>query len=109
MDITNFFTYDRNRPLHVFDADKVRGNLRVHRATGGETLVGLDEKEYTFGAGQVVISDDEGVESIGGVMGGLATGCTGDHECLPRSGRLGPHPDRLDGPRAQDQFRRAVP
>ncbi|MGR3548781.1 MAG: phenylalanine--tRNA ligase subunit beta [Roseovarius sp.] len=76
VDITNFFTYDRNRPLHVFDADKVSGNLRVHRTTGGETLIGLDDKEYTFGPGQVVISDDTGIESIGGIMGGLATGCT---------------------------------
>ncbi|MGX9352100.1 phenylalanine--tRNA ligase subunit beta [Shimia sp. W99] len=76
VDVTNFFTFDRNRPLHVFDADKVKGNLRVHRAEGGETLVGLDEKEYTFSKGMVVISDDEGIESIGGIMGGLATGCT---------------------------------
>lgn len=76
VDITNFFTYDRNRPLHVFDADKVQGNLRVHRAEGGETLTGLDEKDHTFSAGQVVISDDQGIESIGGIMGGLATGCT---------------------------------
>ncbi len=76
VDITNFFTFDRNRPLHVFDADKVNGNLRVHRAKGGETLMGLDEKEYTFSEGQVVISDDKGVESIAGIMGGLATGCT---------------------------------
>lgn len=76
VDITNFFTFDRNRPLHVFDADKVKGNLVVHRAKGGETLVGLDEKEYSFDEGMVVISDDEGVESIGGIMGGLATGCT---------------------------------
>jgi phenylalanyl-tRNA synthetase beta chain len=76
VDITNFFTYDRNRPLHVFDADKVNGDLRVHRTSGGETLIGLDDKEYTFGPGQVVISDDNGIESIGGIMGGLATGCT---------------------------------
>ncbi|MFU1477585.1 phenylalanine--tRNA ligase subunit beta [Roseovarius sp. C7] len=76
VDITNFFTFDRNRPLHVFDADKVSGNLRVHRAQGGETLMGLDEKEHTFNAGQVVISDDNGIQSIGGIMGGLATGCT---------------------------------
>ncbi|EAQ24447.1 phenylalanine--tRNA ligase subunit beta [Roseovarius sp. 217] len=76
VDITNFFTYDRNRPLHVFDADKVSSDLRVHRTTGGETLIGLDEKEYTFGPGQVVISDDSGIESIGGIMGGLPTGCT---------------------------------
>lgn len=76
VDITNFFTYDQNRPLHVFDADKVNGNLRVHRAKGGETLVGLDEKEYTFPAGAVVISDDHEIESIAGIMGGLRTGCT---------------------------------
>ncbi|WP_456389621.1 phenylalanine--tRNA ligase subunit beta [Profundibacter sp.] len=76
VDITNFFTIDANRPLHVFDADKVQGNLRVHRAKGGETLMGLDDKEYTFDAGMVVISDDTGVESIGGIMGGLVTGCT---------------------------------
>ncbi|KZY43354.1 phenylalanine--tRNA ligase subunit beta, partial [Roseovarius sp. HI0049] len=76
VDITNFFTHDRNRPLHVFDADKVTGNLRIHRAKGGETLEGLDEKTYTFSEGQVVISDDKAVESIGGIMGGLATGCT---------------------------------
>ena len=42
----------------------------------GETLVGLDEKTYTFSEGQVVISDDENIESIAGIMGGLATGCT---------------------------------
>ncbi|MFX0541719.1 phenylalanine--tRNA ligase subunit beta [Roseovarius sp. S4756] len=78
VDITNFFTFDRNRPLHVFDAGKVAGNLRIHRAKGGETLIGLDEKEYTFSEGQVVISDDNGIESIGGIMGGLATGCTSE-------------------------------
>ncbi|TDE36234.1 phenylalanine--tRNA ligase subunit beta [Antarcticimicrobium sediminis] len=78
VDITNFFTFDRNRPLHVFDADKVAGNLRVHRATGGETLLALDDKDYTLGAGMMVISDDTGPESIAGIMGGEATGCTED-------------------------------
>ncbi len=76
VDITNFFTIDNNRPLHVFDADKVQGNLRIHRAKGDETLMALDDKEYSFDAGMVLISDDKGVESIGGIMGGLATGCT---------------------------------
>ena len=78
VDITNFFTYDRNRPLHVFDADKVSGNLRVHRATGGETLTALDDKAYTLQPGMMVISDDNGPESIAGIMGGLDTGVTGD-------------------------------
>ncbi|MGB0799281.1 MAG: phenylalanine--tRNA ligase subunit beta, partial [Planktomarina sp.] len=79
VDVTNFFTYDRNRPLHVFDADKVAGNaLRLHKAKGGETIMALDEKEYTFEPGMIVISDANGPESIGGVMGGMASGCTED-------------------------------
>ncbi len=76
VDVTNIFTYDPNRPRPVFDADKVQGNLRVPRAKAGDTLIGLDEKEYTFPEGAVVISDDNGIESIGGIMGGLETGCT---------------------------------
>ena len=79
VDVTNFFTYDRNRPLHVFDADKVAGNsLRIHRAKGGETLMGLDDKEYTFSEGMTLISDAEKVESIAGVMGGAESGCSMD-------------------------------
>ena len=76
VDVTNYFTYDLNRPLHVFDAGKVAGNLRVHRAAGGEEIVGLDEKSYTFQPNQMVISDENGPESIAGIMGGLETGCT---------------------------------
>jgi len=76
VDVTNYFTYDQNRPLHVFDMDKVKGNLRVHRAAGGEKIVALDDKEYTLQAGQMAISDDNGVESIAGVMGSLESGCT---------------------------------
>jgi phenylalanyl-tRNA synthetase beta chain len=78
VDVTNFFTYDQNRPLHVFDADKVAGNLRVHRAVGGETITALDDKDYTLQAGQMVISDDNGAQSIAGIMGGVDTGCTED-------------------------------
>lgn len=79
VDVTNFITYDRNRPLHVFDANKIKGNaLRVHFAKGGETLTALDDKDYLFQPGMMVISDDGGPESIAGVMGGLASGCTDD-------------------------------
>ncbi len=79
VDVTNWFTYDLNRPLHVFDADKIAGNtLRLHRAKGGEELVGLDEKPYVFPEGATVISDDNGPESIAGVMGGIASGVTED-------------------------------
>ena len=76
VDVTNWFTYDLNRPLHVFDADVVMGDLRVHRAAGGETITALDDKAYTLPAGAMVISDANGVESIAGIMGGAATGVT---------------------------------
>ncbi len=78
VDVTNYFTYDLNRPLHVFDAGKVEGNLRVHRAEGGEEIVALDDKTYALEPGQIVISDDQGPESIAGIMGGLHSGCTED-------------------------------
>jgi phenylalanyl-tRNA synthetase beta chain len=75
VDITNFITYDRNRPLHVFDAAKVHGNLIVRRAKNGETLLALDGKTYTLDQGVCVIADDTGVESLAGIMGGEASGC----------------------------------
>ncbi len=78
VDITNFFTFDRNRPLHVFDAARIAGDLRVHPARGGERLEALDERAYTFAPGMVAISDAEGVESIAGIMGGAATGVAAD-------------------------------
>jgi phenylalanyl-tRNA synthetase beta chain len=77
VDITNFITYDRGRPLHVFDAAKVRGNLTVRRASAGETLLALDGKTYTLDDSVCVIADDEGVESLSGIMGGEKTGCAG--------------------------------
>lgn len=76
VDITNYFTYGLNRPLHVFDAAKVQGKLRIHPAAGGEEFLALDGKTYTLRAGQMVISDDQGVESLAGIMGGEVSGCT---------------------------------
>ncbi|EPX79622.1 phenylalanine--tRNA ligase subunit beta [Salipiger mucosus] len=78
VDVTNFFTFDRNRPLHVFDAAKVQGDLRVHLSQGGETLEALDERTYTLAPGMVVISDETGPESLGGIMGGEPTGVADD-------------------------------
>lgn len=75
VDITNFLTHDRGRPLHVFDAAKVRGDLVVRRARAGETVVALDGKTYALDPEICVIADDAGVESIAGIMGGEASGC----------------------------------
>ncbi len=76
VDITNFITYDRGRPLHVFDAAKVHGNLTVRRARPGEALLALDGKTYTLDDSICVIADENGVESLSGIMGGEATGCS---------------------------------
>jgi phenylalanyl-tRNA synthetase beta chain len=75
VDITNYMTFDQGRPMHVFDAAKVKGNLVVRRAHEGETVLALDQREYKLNPGNVVIADDNGVESIGGIMGGEHSGC----------------------------------
>jgi phenylalanyl-tRNA synthetase beta chain len=76
VDITNFITFDRGRPLHVFDAAKVHGNLTVRRANDGETLLALDGKTYELDQAICVIADEKGVESLAGIMGGEASGCS---------------------------------
>jgi len=76
VDITNFMTYDRARPLHVFDAAKVKGNLTVRRAREGETLLALDGRTYALDSQICVIADEHGVESLAGIMGGEASGCS---------------------------------
>lgn len=75
VDITNFMTFDRNRPLHVFDAAKVKGDLTVRRARGGEQILALDGKTYVLTDEQVVIADADGIESLAGIMGGEHSGC----------------------------------
>ncbi|PZQ97957.1 MAG: phenylalanine--tRNA ligase subunit beta [Cereibacter sphaeroides] len=76
VDITNYFTFGLNRPLHVFDAAKVKGDLRIHPAKGGEELLALDGKTYTLAPGMMLISDDAQPESLAGIMGGELSGCT---------------------------------
>ncbi|WP_374653351.1 phenylalanine--tRNA ligase subunit beta [Dongia sp.] len=76
VDITNFVTFDLCRPLHVFDADKVKGNVTMRSARQGETIEALDGKTYTLEPGMIVIADDQGPEAIGGIMGGAVSGCS---------------------------------
>ena len=76
VDITNYISYDRGRPLHVYDADKVAGNIHVRLGKPGETMVALDGKEYEIKEGTdiCVIADDNGPVGFGGIMGGEGTG-----------------------------------
>jgi phenylalanyl-tRNA synthetase beta chain len=76
VDITNFLTFDLNRPLHVFDAERLAGDLTVRLARPGERLAALNGREYELDPEITVIADPAGVQSLGGVIGGEATGCT---------------------------------
>lgn len=74
VDITNYFTVGLNRPLHVFDAAKLTGDIQVRLAKPGESLVALNGKSYELTDAMVVIADDAGAQSLGGIMGGESTG-----------------------------------
>ncbi len=76
VDITNLVSLSRARPLHVFDADKLSGDVVVRFAHDGETLTALDGREYVLKPDMVAICDAQGAQSIAGAMGGEATGCT---------------------------------
>ena len=75
VDITNFFTIDLGRPLHVFDADKVQGGKLTFRPGAGESFRALNGKDYTVRPADCAIADSAGVQSLAGVVGGAATGC----------------------------------
>ena len=75
VDITNFFTIDLGRPLHVYDADKVQGGGLLFRPGEGEHFRALNGKDYVVGPEDCAIVDARGVQSLAGVIGGEATGC----------------------------------
>ena len=99
VDITNYINYDLARPLHVFDADKLKGNIKVRMAQNGEEFLALNEKDYTLDDKCLGICDDEGVQCLGGIMGGLNKGSYEDTTnvllecalftptCIARTGR----------------------
>lgn len=106
VDITNYFCIGLCRPLHVFDADKLKGNITVRFAKTGETFDALNDKSYTLADTMITVCDDSGVLGLGGIVGGTSTGCSDDTvnvllECayfdpltIARAGRaLGVHSD----------------
>jgi phenylalanyl-tRNA synthetase beta chain len=76
VDITNFFTIDLGRPLHVFDVARVSGSTLTLRPGAGESFAALNGKDLTVGPEDCVIADAKGVVSLAGIMGGAETGCT---------------------------------
>ena len=78
VDATNLISQDRGRPLHVFDADKLSGNLHARMANDHEQVLALDEKTYVLDSETIVIADDSFARGIAGVMGGMDTGSFDD-------------------------------
>ncbi len=78
VDITNYFTHGYSRPLHVYDANKIKGNLSVRAATGKEELSALNDHDYTLTKNAIGIYDDNGVIGLGGIVGGTSTSCEED-------------------------------
>ncbi len=76
VDVTNYIAYEYDRPLHVFDAAKITGDIHARLARPGEKLLALNETEYTLDPEMTVIADTAGVEAVAGVVGGMASGCT---------------------------------
>jgi len=77
VDITNLVMMDLGRPLHAYDADKVRGGeLIIRRARKGESFAALNGKTYELDSEMLVIADAEGADDLAGIMGGERTGCS---------------------------------
>ncbi|GAC1344454.1 MAG: phenylalanine--tRNA ligase subunit beta [Acetobacteraceae bacterium] len=76
VDVTNFFTFDLGRPLHVFDSDRVQGGVLRFRPGAGESFRALNGRDYVAHPADCAIADASGVQSLAGVIGGEATGCT---------------------------------
>lgn len=76
VDVTNYISYDRGRPLHVYDADTLKGDIQARFAKDGEILRALDGRYYALDSDMCVIADDAAAHDIGGIMGGADSGCT---------------------------------
>ncbi len=76
VDITNYVSLDLCRPLHVYDADLLKGDITVRLSNEGEKFEALNDKEYTLDAGMTAITDESGLLGLAGIVGGVSTGCT---------------------------------
>jgi phenylalanyl-tRNA synthetase beta chain len=76
VDITNYITITYNRPLHVFDADRLKGPVHARLARAGEEIFALDGRAYRLDQTMTAIADAAGPQGIGGIMGGEYSSCT---------------------------------
>jgi phenylalanyl-tRNA synthetase beta chain len=78
VDVTNYVMLELGQPLHAFDCARLRGGIRVRRATPGESMELLNEQRYEFSADDLLIADEQGPLALAGVMGGMPSGVTAD-------------------------------
>ncbi|MCC7259841.1 MAG: phenylalanine--tRNA ligase subunit beta [Alphaproteobacteria bacterium] len=76
VDITNYVTFDLGRPLHVYDAAKLHGNITVRAGRENEVIEALNGKTYQAASGDTLIADDTNPLGFGGIVGGVPSGCT---------------------------------
>jgi phenylalanyl-tRNA synthetase beta chain len=76
VDITNYLTFSFGRPAHIYDADKLQGNISVRFAKDGEKFVALNDKEYELDSKDLVIADEKTVLGLAGIIGGKDSGCS---------------------------------
>ena len=74
VDVTNYIMFDLNRPLHAYDADKIKEGIVVRNSKKGESFEALDNKKYILQDNMCVISDKSGVLGLGGIIGGTRSG-----------------------------------
>ncbi len=82
VDITNYISIDRGRPLHVYDVKRLSGHVEARAGRDGEQFTALNDMKYVVGARDCVIADENGVLGLGGIMGGAASGCTDDTQTV---------------------------
>lgn len=76
VDVTNYLSIALCRPLHVYDAARLSGGLVVRSARKDESFAALDGNTYALEEGMCAICDDSGVLGLGGIIGGVSSGCT---------------------------------
>ena len=78
VDITNYMSLSFARPMHVYDASKIIGDLRICSANTGDVMRGLDDKDYSLLDGDIVIRDEEKIVAIAGIIGSLSSAVSSD-------------------------------
>lgn len=74
VDITNYFTFAFGRPLHVYDADLIKGDLIIRNSKVGEEINALNDKKYILNNQEPVVSDNKEILSLAGIIGGKSSG-----------------------------------